>query len=85
LSIHTTLVEGRTYVTTRVGDEALLVHNCRIHLLYVTNLQQSIGRKREFYTFTSGATQPWIVDEIGEEQAGEAFLPDSAAGRLCDG
>ena len=37
------------------------------------------------YTFTSGATQAWIVDEIGEEQAGEAFLPDSAVGRLCDG
>ena len=26
------------------------------------------------YTFTSGATQAWIVDETGEERAGEAFL-----------
>jgi DHA3 family tetracycline resistance protein-like MFS transporter len=26
------------------------------------------------YTFTSGATQAWIVDEIGSERAGEAFL-----------
>jgi DHA3 family tetracycline resistance protein-like MFS transporter len=26
------------------------------------------------YTFTSGATQAWIADEIGSERAGEAFL-----------
>jgi len=26
------------------------------------------------YTFTSGATQAWITDEIGEDQAGSAFL-----------
>jgi MFS transporter, DHA3 family, tetracycline resistance protein len=26
------------------------------------------------YTFTSGALQAWISDEIGEEQAGQAFL-----------
>ncbi len=26
------------------------------------------------YTFTSGATQAWISDEIGESQAGSAFL-----------
>lgn len=26
------------------------------------------------YTFTSGATQAWISDEIGEERAGSAFL-----------
>lgn len=26
------------------------------------------------YTFTSGATQAWISDEIGEERAGRAFL-----------
>lgn len=26
------------------------------------------------YTFTSGATQAWIADEVGEEQAGRAFL-----------
>ena len=26
------------------------------------------------YTFTSGATQAWIADEIGEQRAGQAFL-----------
>lgn len=26
------------------------------------------------YTFTSGATEAWLVDEIGQEQAGQAFL-----------
>lgn len=26
------------------------------------------------YTFTSGATQAWISDEIGEENAGQAFI-----------
>ena len=26
------------------------------------------------YTFTSGATEAWIADEVGEEQAGKAFL-----------
>lgn len=26
------------------------------------------------YTFTSGATQAWITDEIGESKAGEAFI-----------
>lgn len=31
------------------------------------------------YTFTSGATQAWIVDEIGEERAGEAFLRGAQA------
>jgi DHA3 family tetracycline resistance protein-like MFS transporter len=34
------------------------------------------------YTFTSGATQAWIVDEIGEARAGEAFLRASQAGRV---
>jgi len=29
------------------------------------------------YTFTSGATQAWIVDEIGEENAGRIFLRGS--------
>ncbi len=33
------------------------------------------------YTFTSGATQAWIADEVGEERAGEAFLRGSQAGR----
>src|SRR5512147_1461347 len=26
------------------------------------------------YTFTSGATEAWIADEVGQEQAGKAFL-----------
>ena len=26
------------------------------------------------YTFTSGATEAWIADEIGDEKAGDAFL-----------
>jgi len=26
------------------------------------------------YTFTSGATQAWIADEVGEERAGQAFM-----------
>jgi DHA3 family tetracycline resistance protein-like MFS transporter len=26
------------------------------------------------FTFTSGATEAWIADEIGEERAGDAFL-----------
>lgn len=34
------------------------------------------------YTFTSGATQAWITDEIGEERAGKAFLRGSQAGQV---
>jgi MFS transporter, DHA3 family, tetracycline resistance protein len=34
------------------------------------------------YTFTSGATQAWISDEIGEKAAGQAFLQGSQAGRV---
>lgn len=34
------------------------------------------------YTFTSGATEAWIADEIGEEQAGEAFMRGSQAGSV---
>jgi DHA3 family tetracycline resistance protein-like MFS transporter len=34
------------------------------------------------YTFTSGATQAWIVDEIGSERAGEAFLRASQSAKL---
>jgi len=34
------------------------------------------------YTFTSGATQAWIVDELGEERAGEAFMRGSQAGQI---
>jgi DHA3 family tetracycline resistance protein-like MFS transporter len=33
------------------------------------------------YTFTSGATQAWIADEIGQERAGEAFLRGSQLAR----
>lgn len=34
------------------------------------------------YTFTSGATQAWVADEIGEERAGEAFMRGSQAGHM---
>ncbi len=34
------------------------------------------------YTFTSGATQAWIVDEIGVERAAGAFLRGSQAGQV---
>lgn len=33
------------------------------------------------YTFTSGATQAWIADELGQERASEAFLRGSQAAR----
>jgi DHA3 family tetracycline resistance protein-like MFS transporter len=33
------------------------------------------------YTFTSGATQAWIADELGEEQAGRAYLRGAQAAR----
>jgi DHA3 family tetracycline resistance protein-like MFS transporter len=34
------------------------------------------------YTFTSGATQAWITDEIGEEAAGQAFLRSNQIGQV---
>lgn len=34
------------------------------------------------YTFTSGATQAWITDEVGEAAAGQAFLRGSQAGQV---
>ncbi len=34
------------------------------------------------YTFTSGATEAWIADEVGEERAGPAFLRGSQAGQV---
>lgn len=34
------------------------------------------------YTFTSGATEAWITDEIGEENAGNAFLRANQLGLL---
>ena len=33
------------------------------------------------YTFTSGATQAWIADEVGEERAGQAYLRGAQAAR----
>jgi DHA3 family tetracycline resistance protein-like MFS transporter len=34
------------------------------------------------YTFTSGATEAWLSDEVGEQAAGRAFLRGSQAGTL---
>lgn len=34
------------------------------------------------YTFTSGATQAWIADEIGEARVGEAYLRGAQAARI---
>ena len=34
------------------------------------------------YTFTSGAVEAWISDEIGEENAGEAFLNGAQRGQF---
>lgn len=34
------------------------------------------------YTFTSGATQAWISDEIGEAAAGQAFLRSNQVGQV---
>lgn len=34
------------------------------------------------YTFTSGATEAWITDEIGEDQAGKAFIRANQLGLL---
>ncbi len=36
------------------------------------------------YTFTSGATQAWISDEIGEAAAGRAFLRSSQVDKIGD-
>ncbi|RLT38030.1 MAG: MFS transporter, partial [Chloroflexi bacterium] len=35
------------------------------------------------YTFTSGATEAWLADEIGEEAAGPVFLRGSQVGQLA--
>ncbi len=35
------------------------------------------------YTFTSGATQAWITDEIGEAAAGRAFLRSNQVQQVC--
>lgn len=34
------------------------------------------------YTFTSGANQAWITDEIGEEKVGRAFMRSSQVGNI---
>src|SRR5512139_3196473 len=34
------------------------------------------------YTFTSGATEAWIADEVGEERAGRAFLRAGQIGAI---
>ena len=34
------------------------------------------------YTFTSGATQAWVADELGEGRAGEAYLRGAQAARV---
>ena len=34
------------------------------------------------YTFTSGATQAWIADEVGEKRAGAAFLRGAQVGQI---
>ena len=39
-------------------------------MILLTQVLWGIG-----YTFTSGATQAWLSDEIGEENANRAFLP----------
>ena len=35
------------------------------------------------YTFLSGATSAWIVDEIGQERAGQAFLRGAQMAQIC--
>jgi DHA3 family tetracycline resistance protein-like MFS transporter len=35
------------------------------------------------YTFTSGAYDAWMVDEIGQERAGEGFLRGAQVGRIA--
>jgi DHA3 family tetracycline resistance protein-like MFS transporter len=34
------------------------------------------------YTFTSGATQAWVADELGEEEAGPAFMRGTQFARI---
>ncbi len=35
------------------------------------------------YTFTSGAYDAWLVDEVGQERAGQAFMRSAQAGRIA--
>jgi DHA3 family tetracycline resistance protein-like MFS transporter len=47
-------------------------------LLVLAQVVNGIG-----YTFTSGATDAWLVDEIGDENAGEVFLRASQVRNVC--
>jgi len=50
----------------------------RFELILLAQVVWGIGA-----TFTSGATQAWITDEIGEANAGRAFLRGSQVGQVC--
>ena len=50
----------------------------RFDLILLAQVVWGIGA-----TFTSGATEAWITDEIGEENAGRAFLRGSQVGQVC--
>lgn len=47
-------------------------------LLLLAQVVNGIG-----YTFTSGATDAWLVDEIGDQYAGEVFLRASQVRNVC--
>lgn len=49
----------------------------RFEALLIGNIIWSIG-----YTFTSGAYQAWLVDEIGQERAGNAFIRGDQVSRM---
>ncbi len=51
----------------------------RFGAILIAQLLWGIG-----YTFTSGATQAWISDEIGEARAGGAFLHAAQIENLCN-
>jgi len=50
----------------------------RFELILLAQVVWGVGA-----TFTSGATEAWITDEIGEEKAGRAFLRGSQVGQAC--
>ncbi len=47
-------------------------------LLVLAQVVNGIG-----FTFTSGATEAWLVDEIGDQYAGEVFLRASQVRNIC--
>lgn len=49
----------------------------RFEALLIGNVIWSIG-----YTFTSGAYQAWLVDEVGQERAGVALIRGGQVGRI---